>query len=109
MVVVPYALSYDFWFGWLIWFGLVFFLGLGHPSTVDAHTPLAGNRRIMAWATIALFILTFSPVPISFVPPGPAQSQPQQEPSQSPGISVMLRLPAAKPDAMMTRGLTFKS
>jgi membrane-associated protease RseP (regulator of RpoE activity) len=112
MVVVPYALGYEFWFGWLIWFVLVFFLGLGHPATADTHTPLTGNRRIMAWATVALFIGTFSPVPISFVPPGPGQSQPQQEqqnPSQSPGISVMLRLPTAKPDAMMTRGLIFKS
>jgi membrane-associated protease RseP (regulator of RpoE activity) len=112
MVVVPYALGYEFWFGWLIWFVLVFFLGLGHPATIDTHTPLAGGRRIMAWATVALFIGTFSPVPISFVAPGPGQSQPQQEqqdPSQSPGINVMLRIPAAKPDAMMTRGLIFKS
>jgi len=112
MVVVPYALGYDFWLGWLLWFVLVFFLGLGHPSTVDAHTPLTGNRRTMAWATVALFILTFSPVPFSFVPPGPAQSQPQieqQAPSQTPGISVMLRLPAASPDATMTRGLIFRS
>ena len=112
MVVVPYALGYDFWLGWLIWFALVFFLGLGHPSTVDVHTPLTGNRRIMAWATIALFIGTFSPVPVSFVPPSPPQSQPQQEqpdPSQSPGISVMLHLPAAEPDVMMTRGLISKS
>lgn len=97
MVVVPYALGYDFWLGWLIWFGLVFFLGLGHPSTVDTHTRLAGNRRIMAWATIALFILTFSPVPFSFVPPAPAQQQ-QQDPSQAPGINVRQRLPAGKPD-----------
>jgi membrane-associated protease RseP (regulator of RpoE activity) len=112
MVVVPYALGYDFWLGWLLWFVLVFFLGLGHPSTVDAHTPLTGNRRTMAWATVALFILTFSPVPFSFVPPEPAQSQPQieqQAPSQTPGISVMLRLPAASPDATMTRGLIFRS
>jgi membrane-associated protease RseP (regulator of RpoE activity) len=112
MVVVPYALGYDFWLGWLLWFVLVFFLGLGHPSTVDAHTPLAGNRRIMAWATIALFILTFSPVPVSLVPPGPAQPQPQQEqqnPSQSPGINVMLHLPAASPEATMTRGLICES
>ncbi|MGD0290039.1 MAG: site-2 protease family protein [Candidatus Binataceae bacterium] len=112
MVVVPYALGYDFWLGWLLWFVLVFFLGLGHPSTVDAHTPLTGNRRTMAWATVALFILTFSPVPFSFVPPGPAQSQPQieqQAPSQTPGISVMLRLPAASPGATMTRGLIFRS
>jgi membrane-associated protease RseP (regulator of RpoE activity) len=110
MVVVPYALGYDFWLGWLIWFALVFFLGLGHPSTVDVHTPLTGNRRIMAWATIALFIGTFSPVPVSFVPPSPPQPQQEQpDPSQSPGISVMLHLPAAEPDVMMTRGLISKS
>ncbi len=117
MVIVPYALGYDFWLGWLIWFGLVFFLGLGHPSTVDAHTPLTGNRRIMAWATVALFIVTFSPVPVSFVPPGPARpQQDQQGPSpQSPGVSVMLRLPAtkpgivAKPNSTMIRELIFKS
>lgn len=112
MVVVPYALGYDFWFGWLIWFGLVFFLGLGHPSTIDAHTPLSGNRRMMAWATVALFILTFSPVPVSFVapaPPSPSQPQQQQDPSQSPGISVMLRVPAPAPDAAIARGPIFKS
>jgi len=112
MVVVPYALGYDFWFGWLIWFGLVFFLGLGHPSTVDAHTPLAGNRRVMAWATVALFILTFSPVPISLAPPGPAQQQQQQQqqdPSQSPGINVMHRLPGAGVSDPLTRGLIFRA
>jgi membrane-associated protease RseP (regulator of RpoE activity) len=101
MVVVPYALGYDFWFGWLIWFGLVFFLGLGHPATVDTHTPLDGNKRIQAWATIGLFILTFIPVPFSIVPPPPAQQQQlQPDPSQqpTPGISVMQKLPAAPPD-----------
>jgi membrane-associated protease RseP (regulator of RpoE activity) len=103
MVVVPYALGYDFWFGWLIWFGLVFFLGLGHPSTVDAHTPLDRDRRIMAWATIGLFILTFTPVPFAIVPPSPAQQlqqprQPQDPSQQTPGISVMLKLPSGQGD-----------
>jgi membrane-associated protease RseP (regulator of RpoE activity) len=99
MVVVPYALGYDFWAGWLIWFVLVFFLGLGHPSTIDTHTPLSGGRRIMAWATIALFILTFSPVPFSFVPPSPAERQQQEQPDpQSPGINVMERMPMGHPD-----------
>jgi membrane-associated protease RseP (regulator of RpoE activity) len=100
MVIVPYALGYDFWFGWLVWFGLVFFLGLGHPATIDTHTPLSGNRRVWAWATIALFVLTFSPVPFSFVAPSPAPPQQQEQPlpsQQSPGISVMLRLPADAP------------
>ena len=106
MVIVPYALGYDFWFGWLIWFGLVFFLGLGHPSTVDAHTPLDRDRRVMAWATIGLFILTFTPVPFAIVPPSPTQLQQQQQPpqqpqdpsQQTPGISVMLRFPSGQSD-----------
>jgi membrane-associated protease RseP (regulator of RpoE activity) len=111
MVVVPYALGYDFWFGWLIWFGLVFFLGLGHPSTTDAYTPLSGSRRLMAWATVALFIGTFSPVPISIVPPGSEGRPPPEEldPSQGPGITVMLHLPAGKVDAEMTGGPMVKS
>jgi membrane-associated protease RseP (regulator of RpoE activity) len=107
MVVIPYALGFDFWSGWLMWFGLVFFLGLGHPSTIDAHTPLDRNRRILAWATVALFFLTFSPVPFSIVPPGPASPQQQQQqpedPAQSPGISVMLQLPGAPAASMIRR------
>ncbi len=103
MVLVPYALGYSFWLGWLVWFGLVFALGLGHPSTVDADTPLTGRRAGMAWATIALFILTFPPVPIVFAPPAPnapsvpgqRQQQPSrpEEPSSGNGIDVMLIAP----------------
>ena len=69
-VIVPLALGYSFWGGWLFWVVLLLFLGLGHPSTVDAGTPLSGGRRLSAWLTIALSILTFSPVPISLAPGG---------------------------------------
>jgi hypothetical protein len=67
----------------------------------------------MAWATIALFILTFSPVPFSFVPPSPAQQQQQEQPDpQSPGINVMQRAPIGHrdfrtPDFKLPRRLTF--
>jgi membrane-associated protease RseP (regulator of RpoE activity) len=70
MVIVPLALGYNFWAGWLFWVVLLLFLGLGHPSTVDAGTPLSGGRRLAAWLTVVLFILTFSPVPISLAPGG---------------------------------------
>ncbi len=101
MALVPYLLGYSFWLGWLLWFGLVFVLGLGHPATVDADSPLTGARRWMAWATVALFILTFPPVPVAFVPPAPNapgnQQQQQQQPaapSEGNGISVMFPAPA---------------
>jgi membrane-associated protease RseP (regulator of RpoE activity) len=92
MVVVPYAMGYEFWLGWLLWFALVFILGLGHPASVDGDTPLTGKRRWMAWATIALFIMTFSPVPISIEqgsPQPPPQQRQPQDPSSGPGVSVM--------------------
>jgi len=69
MVLIPFVLRMDFWGGWLFWFVLLLFLGLGHPSTVDADTPLTGSRRWAAWATIVLFIVTFSQVPFSFEAP----------------------------------------
>jgi membrane-associated protease RseP (regulator of RpoE activity) len=89
MVAVPWAMHMPFWLGWGLWFVLVLFLGLGHPSTIDAATPLTGSRRLFAWATVALFIVTFSPVPISIVP---AQNQPLP-PAAGQGYNVTHRLP----------------
>ncbi len=82
MVIVPVILSLvlaihlEFWGGWLFWAVLLVFLGLGHPTTVDADTPLDPKRRFAAWATVVLFIVTFSPVPLAFSPPsGPSEEK----------------------------------
>ena len=96
MVVVPYFLHKDFWTGWLLWFGLVVLLGLGHPATLDADTPLRGSRAVAGWATVVLFILTFSPVPVSFTEPtGPPPAQHEQRPQDNGGktYSVIYRGP----------------
>ena len=69
MVLVPLALGYNLWWGWLLWAVLVLALGLGHPSTIDRDTPLNPRRALAAWATVVLFIVTFSPVPLAFVQP----------------------------------------
>jgi membrane-associated protease RseP (regulator of RpoE activity) len=79
MVIVPLALGYSFWGGWLFWAVIALVLGLGHPSTADRDTPLDPRRRRMAWATVALFVLTFMPVPFSLsgyegTPQQPAQT-----------------------------------
>jgi hypothetical protein len=71
MVVVPYLLGWSYWPGWVLWAVLLIVLGIGHPSTADVDTPLDSGRRIAAWMTIALFIVTFSPVPLSFTSPPP--------------------------------------
>jgi len=88
MAVVPYFLQLEFWPGWILWFVLVLLLGLGHPSTMDTSTPLVGGRRIAAWATVLLFIVTFTPVPFSFTPP-----KEMAPPHEGPSYSVMYRVP----------------
>jgi membrane-associated protease RseP (regulator of RpoE activity) len=90
MVIVPLALGYSFWGGWLLWGLIAVALGLGHPSTADRDTPLDPGRRIAAWMTVVLFIVTFSPVPVSFSAPEPNQ---EQQP-QSQVYEIMHRVPA---------------
>lgn len=55
-----------FWSGWLIWGLLVLVLSRGrlsHPPVLDAYRPLPPSRRWPAWGTLALFVITFAPVP----------------------------------------------
>jgi membrane-associated protease RseP (regulator of RpoE activity) len=63
-VVVIVGLAFLGWEGWMMWAILVTLLGLDHPPTID-DTPLDPARRVAAWLTIALFAITFMPVPLS--------------------------------------------
>lgn len=57
------------WLGWLVWAGLVLIMSRGrldHPTVLDAYRPLPRSRRWPAWAALALFLLTFAPVPFDF-------------------------------------------
>jgi len=55
-----------FWLGWLFWaLILLFALGLRHPPLVDAAAPLGAKRAIIGYVCIAVFILTFTPVPFA--------------------------------------------
>ena len=96
MLVVPLALGHNPWWGWLLWAVLLIALGLGHPSTVDRDTPLDPGRAIAAWLTVALFIVTFSPVPLSVSMPEPAMPRNPDEHTQeinhyAPRYDQMLR------------------
>ncbi|HUN23874.1 MAG TPA: site-2 protease family protein [Anaerolineales bacterium] len=51
--------------GWWLWAGLSYYvIGLRNSPLLDEITPLDGKRRILAWATILLFILVFTPIPL---------------------------------------------
>jgi membrane-associated protease RseP (regulator of RpoE activity) len=52
--------------GWLVWAVLLLFLGLRHPPIMYSEIPLDPKRKMIGYATLAIFILTFTPVPIVF-------------------------------------------
>jgi len=60
-VLIP--IGFFYWYGWLLWAGLLFFFGMRHPAIYDAGTmdPL---RRRLGWLALAVFLLSFTPAPI---------------------------------------------
>ena len=52
------------WPGWLIWAVLMLVLGYRHPPVVYPHIQLDRKRKIVGWISLAIFILTFTPMPV---------------------------------------------
>ncbi len=56
------------WFGWWLWAALALAVGRGrlaHPAVMSPERQLDPRRMLIGWFTIALFVITFSPVPIA--------------------------------------------
>lgn len=89
------------WDGWFVWIVLLMVIGIDHPPTRDTTTPLRGYRRLAAWLTVAAFILTFIPEPLTMAESSPIFEgertpvvwQPERQPSGRGG----LRLPWHRP------------
>jgi membrane-associated protease RseP (regulator of RpoE activity) len=75
-LLVILVLGFQGWTGWFIWTALLLILGIDHPPTLDRTTPLDPARRIAAWATLALFVVTFIPVPFAVELPAELPSLP---------------------------------
>ncbi|HYD41445.1 MAG TPA: site-2 protease family protein [Anaeromyxobacter sp.] len=60
LLVLGLTLSY----GWLLWWLLTrFIVGHGHPPAI-VEEPLPPGRRVLAVASLVLFVITFAPIPI---------------------------------------------
>jgi hypothetical protein len=57
------------WPGWLLWAGLVFLFGQGHPGPLDRITCLDARRKVLAVLVLVVLVLTFTPVPLTLVFP----------------------------------------
>jgi len=55
------------WSGWWLWALLIFLLGRRTAEPLDQITPLDPNRKILAVFGLIVFILVFTPVPLSLV------------------------------------------
>ena len=59
------ALGIFGWEGWLVWCVLLWIMGFRHPPPMEWWVPLDRKRKIIGWITLAVFFLTFIPVPFS--------------------------------------------
>ena len=67
MLLIPLG---RLWQGWWLWAVLALVIGrgrLGHPMLIAPERPLDARRRLLAWLSIALLLLTFTPLAI-FIP-----------------------------------------
>lgn len=64
-IPVLVVLGFVFWPGWIVWAVLMLFIGYRHPPVVFPQIQLDSKRRITGWVSLAIFILTFTPMPIS--------------------------------------------
>jgi len=66
-------LGIRFWRGWLVWAVLLYF-GRRHPAIIDPRS-IGSGRKKLAWLTLLIFLLCFTPAPLEENPDAPAQAQ----------------------------------
>lgn len=58
-----------FYTGWLIFALLIVFLGLKHPAPLNDVSKLDGKRKALGALTLAILLITFSPIPLMEITP----------------------------------------
>ncbi len=66
VIPILFVLGLWGWPGWILWAGLAGLAGLTHPPVLDPGTELGRGRLWVGWAAVAIFFVSFSPVPFYF-------------------------------------------
>jgi membrane-associated protease RseP (regulator of RpoE activity) len=61
-VLVP--LGFLWWYGWLVWAGLLMFFGMRHPAIYDAAR-IGPGRTKLGWLALTIFLLSFTLAPVT--------------------------------------------
>jgi membrane-associated protease RseP (regulator of RpoE activity) len=65
MLPVLITLGIFFWPGWILWAVIMIFIGYKHPPVVYPYIELDRKRKIIGWISLVIFILTFTPTPVT--------------------------------------------
>ena len=55
---------------WAVWVIIILLTGIEHPPMSDMTEPLDRTRKAMGWICLAIFVLSFTPIPMSDEPSG---------------------------------------
>jgi membrane-associated protease RseP (regulator of RpoE activity) len=55
------------WPGWWLWAGLIFFMGRAYAEPLDQVTPVDSRRKWLGALALLVFLVTFTPVPLSLL------------------------------------------
>lgn len=66
MIPILIMLGFVGWPGWFLWAFMASIWGVAHPPVMDPDDHLGRGRTVVGWIALAVFILTFAPVPFSF-------------------------------------------
>lgn len=65
--LIPELLLHWSWSGWILWAVILSrLIGINHPPTEHDET-LPLSRRVIGWVAIAIFVMTFTPVPFGII------------------------------------------
>jgi membrane-associated protease RseP (regulator of RpoE activity) len=68
LIVLAILIALGFvWSGWWLWAAIIYFLGRYYAEPLDQITELDGNRKILAAVGLVIFLLVFTPVPLSLI------------------------------------------
>ncbi|MCK4738941.1 MAG: site-2 protease family protein, partial [Deltaproteobacteria bacterium] len=67
LATILIVLGFFSWPGWSLWGTLVLIIGIKHAPIKDQHVPLDLRRRVVSFASLIVFVLTFMPSPFYII------------------------------------------
>ena len=68
VVAAMVVIGIFFWQGWFFWALLiVLVIGVGHPPPLNELAPIGTGRKLLGYATILIFIVLFTPAPLTIL------------------------------------------